>query len=110
MLVVSPHVRDSKPVLDSGFYAVDSRFQVLDPDSLQFELGFRIPIRNGIGIPCVIFRISKPRIPDSTRKKHFPDQWNPDSLTWGLVVPFVIVEGCGSSSTRERQNTYRQST
>ena len=69
LLVVLPHARDSKPVLDSGFYAVDSRFQVLDPDSLQLELGFRIPIINEIRIPCVIFRISKPRIPDSTRKK-----------------------------------------
>ena len=27
---VSPHIRESKTVLDSGFHAVDSRFQQLD--------------------------------------------------------------------------------
>ena len=27
----SPHVRESKTVLDSGFHAIDSGFQVLDP-------------------------------------------------------------------------------
>ena len=44
---VSPPVRESKAVLDSGFHAVDSWFQVLNSDSLSVEIGFRIPIVSG---------------------------------------------------------------
>ena len=44
----SPHVRESKTVLDSGFHVVDSRFQVLDSKSLSVGLGFWIPIVSGI--------------------------------------------------------------
>ena len=44
---VSPPVRESKAVLDSGFHDVDSWFQVLNSDSLSVELGFRIPIVSG---------------------------------------------------------------
>ena len=44
---VSPPVRESKAVLDSGFHDVDSWFQVLNSDSLSMELGFRIPIVSG---------------------------------------------------------------
>ena len=44
----SPHVRESKTVLDSGFHAVDSEFQLLDSRSYTVELGFRIPIVSGI--------------------------------------------------------------
>ena len=44
----SPHVRESKTVLDSGFHAVDSGFQLLDSRSYTVELGFRIPIVRGI--------------------------------------------------------------
>ena len=44
----SPHVRESKTVLDSGFQAVDSGFQLLDSRSYTVELGFRIPIVRGI--------------------------------------------------------------
>ena len=41
----SPHVRESRRVLDSGFHTVDSGFRVLDSG---FQLsGFRIPKRIG---------------------------------------------------------------
>ena len=40
--------RESKTVLDSGFHAVDSGFQLLDSRTLSVELGFRIPISSGI--------------------------------------------------------------
>ena len=45
---VSPHVRESKTLLDSGFHAVDSGFQLLDSRSFSVELGFRIRIVSGI--------------------------------------------------------------
>ena len=49
---LSPHIRESKTVLDSGFHAVDSRFQVLDSSLCQWNLDsgfqsleeFRIPL------------------------------------------------------------------
>ena len=41
----SPHVRESRTVLDSGFHAVDSGFRVLD-SGFQHS-GFRIPKRAG---------------------------------------------------------------
>ena len=45
---VSPHVRESKTVLDCGFHIVDSGFQVLDSSLfgtwiLNWLVGFRIP-------------------------------------------------------------------
>ena len=52
--LISPHVRKSERVLDSGFHSLDSGFLasgtwILDstlwiPDSLPVEPGFRIPI------------------------------------------------------------------
>ena len=42
---VSPHVREFRTVLDSGFHAVDSGFRVLD-SGFQHS-GFRIPKRAG---------------------------------------------------------------
>ena len=44
----SPHVRESKELLDSGFHAVDSGFHLLDSRSFSVELGFRIRIVSGI--------------------------------------------------------------
>ena len=54
----SPHVRESKKVLDSGFYAVDSGFQ-----TLSVELGFWIP--NVSGIPDSLSCIPDPKAQDS---------------------------------------------
>ena len=45
---LSPHVRESKTLLDSGFHAMDSGFQLLDSRSFSVKLGFRIRIVSGI--------------------------------------------------------------
>ena len=53
---VSPHVKKSKTVLDSGFHAVDSGFQVVNPNSLSVEqFKFQIPIVSGItdSLSCI---------------------------------------------------------
>ena len=63
---ISPHVRKSKTVLDSGFHAVDSRFQVLDSSLFLVELGFWIPIFSGIpdSLSCIPGSQAKlPRVP-----------------------------------------------
>ena len=61
---VSPHVSESETVLDSGFLAVYSRFQILD--SIFFVSGIGIPDYNRYSDS--VFRIPKPRIPDSTNQ------------------------------------------
>ena len=69
----SPHVRESKTVLDSGFHAVDSRFFVSgtwvldsnrqwDSGFLQLYSGFQIP---GFCIPPAPDKIAVFQIPDS---------------------------------------------
>ena len=65
--------RESKTVLDSGFHAVDSGFQLLDSRTLSVELGFRIPISSGIPdsqscIPGLKAQRKIARIPNSTSK------------------------------------------
>ena len=73
---VSPHVRESKTVLDSGFNFVGSGFQVLLSTSFSVELRFRISIASGIpdSYSC---------IPDSNardsglQKQKFPRFRNP---------------------------------
>ena len=65
------------------------------PDSQPVELGLRIPIVSGIAwISWAVFKISKPRIPDSTTQ-NFPDSRfhkqkyrgfrNPNSLKRGKI-------------------------
>ena len=58
----SPHVRESKTILDSGFQILDSSFGQwnLDP-GFQTLVGFQIP--------SAVLRIPKSRIPDSRSKK-----------------------------------------
>ena len=76
MSPVSPHVRESKTVLDSGFNFVGSGFQVLLSTSFSVELRFRISIASGIpdSYSC---------IPDSNardsglQKQKFPRFRNP---------------------------------
>ena len=93
----SPHVSESKTVLDSGFLAVDSRFQVLDSRLCQ-RLGFRIPIFSRIlqSLSC---------IPDSNEqhswfhKQRFLGFQNPHSLTWGDREFKFINNCCSKSST-----------
>ena len=62
-------------VLYSGFHAMDSGFHVLDSGSFVTgtwipDSGFQSLVR--LRIPWAVFRIPKPRIPDST-SKNFPD-------------------------------------
>ena len=72
LIKVSPHVRESKTVLDSGFHAVDSGFQLLGSRSYTVELGFQIPIVSGIPDSHSCIPDPRPRILDST-SKNFQD-------------------------------------
>ena len=62
---VSPYVRESKTVLDSGFQALDSSLCQWDLDSeFQYLVGFRIL-----------------QLYSGFHKQTFPGFWNPNSLT-----------------------------
>ena len=69
----SPHVRESKTVLDSGFHALNSGFSVLD-SRLLVKFGFWIPIFSRVpdSLSC---------IPDS-KAQNFPESGIQISLTW----------------------------
>ena len=62
----SPHVRESKTVLDSGFHITDSGFQVLDSNLCQWNLDSGFQSQVGFRILWAVFQIPKPRIPYST--------------------------------------------
>ena len=85
---VSPHVKESKTVLDSGFHAVDSRsrsdteFWIIN--FLPVELRFRIPIVSGIpdSLGCIPGCPTQISAWDSGfNKQKFPWFRNPDFLT-----------------------------
>ena len=89
---ISPHVRQSKTVLDSGIHS-----QVLNSSLCQWNLdsGFQLLVE--FRIPWAVFRIPKSRIWDATRKfslipnstsKNFPDS--------GIPIPLHGVKHCGS--------------
>ena len=59
--VLSPNVRESKTVLDSGF-------QVLDSSLCQWNLDSGFQSLMEFGIPWAVFQIQKPKIPDFTYK------------------------------------------
>ena len=81
-IIVSPHGRESKTVLDSGFQAVNFGFQMLD-STLSVKLGFRIPI---------VSRILDSKARDSGfQKQRFPVFQDPDSLTWGELCRIGVV-------------------
>ena len=73
-IVCSRYVRESETVLDSTFHAVDSRFQVQDFWFFKWNLDFGFQTLLGFRNPWAVFRIPKPRIPDSTAKMW----WIPD--------------------------------
>ena len=61
----SPHGRESKTVLDSGFHAVDSGTKDRIPERLcQWKLGFRIQIVSGIPDSLSLFRSTSTNFPD----------------------------------------------
>ena len=64
----SPHVRESRAVLNSEIHAEDSGFQVLDSPICQWNLDSGFQSLVGFRIPRAVFRIPKPRIPDSISK------------------------------------------
>ena len=80
----SPHVRESKTLLDSGFHVVDSGFHLLDSRSFSVELGFRIRIVSGIPDSYTCIPDSKAQDSGFQMQK-FPGFWNPDSFTWGEI-------------------------
>ena len=60
-MTLSPHVRESKTVLDSGFHAVDSGSSDWIPELLELHSGFQSP---AIRIPhSKLSRIPKSRLP-----------------------------------------------
>ena len=69
----SPHVTESKTVLDSGFHALNSGFPVLD-SRLLVKFGFWIPIFSRVpdSLSC---------IPDF-KAQNFPESGIQISLTW----------------------------
>ena len=76
-------------VLNSGFHAVDSRFQELDSSLCQWNLDSGFQSLMSSRITGVVFRIPKSRIPDSNSKIsldygfHMPKFctfWYPNSL------------------------------
>ena len=88
LFYTSPNVRESKTDFDSGFHAVDSRFQVLN--YRFFASGSWISII--IGIPDLLrsildyknpgFRIQEFQIP----KQKLPGFWYSDSVMWGETL------------------------
>ena len=81
-IIVSPHGRESKTVLDSGFQAVNFGFQMLD-STLSVTLGFRIPI---------VSRILDSKARDSGfQNQKFPVFQDPDFLIWGELCCIGVV-------------------
>ena len=68
--------------MDSGFHAVDSGFHVLYSSICQWNLDSGFQSFEAFRIPLAVFRIPKPRIPDST-SKNFSYSPNLDFLIWG---------------------------
>ena len=74
----SPHIRESKTVLDSWFQALDSRFQVLD--SRFFVSETWIPNSIVGGIPDFLRCIPGSNVRDSRfHEQKFPGSWDTDS-------------------------------
>ena len=74
----SPHIRESRTVLDSGFHAVNSGSQVLD--SKFFVSGTWIPNSIVGGIPDFLWCIPRSNVQDSRfHEQKFPGSWDTDS-------------------------------
>ena len=98
-------------ILDSTPWIPDSIYWI--PDLFQWNLDSGFELLVGFRIPTPVFRIPRPRIPDSTSKnfqdsgfqmQKFPGFRNPDSFTWGdklmpFAWPFAIKKGRFKLST-----------
>ena len=84
------HVKESNTVLDSGFHAMYSGFQVLDFSLSQWNLDSRLQSLVGFRITWVVFRIPKPRIPDS-RSKNFTHSAFHEQQFFGIRFPLHMV-------------------
>ena len=68
---ISPHIRESKAVLNSGFHAVDSGFRIRGTEFQIFFSGTWIP---GFWIPTALFRIPQAKI-SKISESGFPLTW-----------------------------------
>ena len=103
----SPNVRESKTILDSGFHAVDSRFQLLDSSLCQWNLDSGFQSLVGFRIPGAVFRIPKSKIPDSSY--WFPvfvsGTWILDSIVSGILDSLsCILDSKAHDSGFHKQN------
>ena len=83
----SPQLREYKTVLDSGFHALESGFQLPDSKPFLVELGFRIPIVSGISDSYICIPDSKAQDSGFHMRK-FSRFRNADSLTCGGILCF----------------------
>ena len=77
------HVRESNTVLDSGF-------QVLDFSLCKWNLDSRLQSLVGFRITWAVFRIPKPRIPDSTSKNFTHSAFHEQQFS-GIGFPLHMV-------------------
>ena len=102
-------------ILDSTPWIPDSIYWI--PDLFQWNLDSGFELLVGFRIPTPVFRIPRPRIPDSTSKnfqdsgfqmQKFPGFRNPDSFTWGDWFDYyhvslsAIILYCSQSSLVSR--------
>ena len=88
LFYTSPNVRESKTLFDSGFHAVDSRFQVLNyrffasGSWISMIIGISDFLRSILDYKNPGFRILEFQIP----KQKLPEFWYSDSLMWGEAL------------------------
>ena len=91
--IIRPIYSKSSTVLDFGFHEVDSGFQVLDSSICQWNLDSGFQSLVGFRNPWAVFRIPKPRIPESI-SKIFPDSGIRSPL-YGAEIIMRFLKMCG---------------
>ena len=78
---LSPHIRESKTVWDSGFHAVDSRYQY--PFPVFFSKSWILDWEEeGFRILWAVFRIPKPKIPEAKSKIFCASRFHRQKFHW----------------------------